>query len=100
MVSHTTVILVINQQFFECEDSNLLHTFCTHPSSSLYALSALTPTFLFRIIFLYVGATLMVWCYRTLGRYFTFEVTILGGYRLATTGTYVYARHTSYTGGV
>ena len=36
-------------------------------------------------------------CYRTLGRYFTFEVSIRKGHQLVTTGPYNIVRHPSYT---
>lgn len=36
-------------------------------------------------------------CYRTLGRLFTYEVTIRDGHRLVTGGPYAYVRHPSYT---
>jgi len=37
-------------------------------------------------------------CYRALGRFFTFEVSIRKGHELVTTGPYGIVRHPSYTG--
>ncbi|KIJ14782.1 hypothetical protein PAXINDRAFT_78587, partial [Paxillus involutus ATCC 200175] len=37
-------------------------------------------------------------CYRTLGRFFTFELSIQREHRLITKGPYSFVRHPSYTG--
>jgi len=37
-------------------------------------------------------------CYRTLGRFFTFELSIRDGHKLVTSGPYSVVRHPSYTG--
>lgn len=37
-------------------------------------------------------------CYRTLGKLFTFELSIMKDHTLITTGPYAYVRHPSYTG--
>ncbi|PPQ92512.1 hypothetical protein CVT25_010344 [Psilocybe cyanescens] len=49
-------------------------------------------------ILIVVGATIRYLCYRELGRHFTFQVTVLKGHKLVTTGPYAYARHPAYTG--
>ncbi|TFY63904.1 hypothetical protein EVJ58_g2960 [Rhodofomes roseus] len=45
-----------------------------------------------------LGTTLRLWCYRTLDRFFTFEVTLKEGHELCTGGPYSLVRHPSYTG--
>lgn len=40
---------------------------------------------------------LRIWCYRTLGNLFTFEITIHKSHRLIRTGPYAYVCHPSYT---
>ncbi|KAF9802616.1 hypothetical protein IEO21_09867 [Rhodonia placenta] len=44
-----------------------------------------------------LGGLLRMYCYRTLGRFFTFEVSIRDNHRLVTEGPYAYVRHPSYT---
>ena len=45
-----------------------------------------------------MGAIIRFQCYRELGKYFTFEVTILKDHKLITSGPYSYVRHPGYTG--
>ncbi|CAF1250310.1 unnamed protein product, partial [Adineta ricciae] len=44
-----------------------------------------------------IGGLGRVWCFKTLGRFFTFEVTIRDSHKLIKTGPYAYVRHLSYT---
>ncbi|KAG2126910.1 hypothetical protein DEU56DRAFT_959007, partial [Suillus clintonianus] len=39
-----------------------------------------------------------LWCFRTLGRFFTFELGVRKGHKLVTTGPYAVVRHQSYAG--
>ncbi|KAH9837818.1 uncharacterized protein C8Q71DRAFT_796266 [Rhodofomes roseus] len=45
-----------------------------------------------------LGTSLRLWCFRTLDRFFTFEVTLKEGHQLCTGGPYSLVRHPSYTG--
>lgn len=47
-----------------------------------------------------MGAAVRAWCYRALGRLFTFEFAILSNHKLITSGPYAFVRHPSYTGGM
>ena len=49
------------------------------------------------MVFITSAALLRLQCYRTLGRFFTFEVSIRKGHRLVTSGPYSIVRHPSYT---
>jgi len=45
-----------------------------------------------------LGSTLRVWSIRSLGRFFTYEVSIRPGHRLYTGGPYGFVRHPAYAG--
>ncbi|KAH7913603.1 hypothetical protein BJ138DRAFT_1145604 [Hygrophoropsis aurantiaca] len=47
-----------------------------------------------------IGGAGRVWCYRALGRHFTFQLSILKGHRLMTGGPYAIVRHPSYTAAI
>ncbi|KZT64372.1 hypothetical protein DAEQUDRAFT_678690 [Daedalea quercina L-15889] len=57
----------------------------------------LSPTFLAACAVGAVAGVLRYQCYRTLGRFFTYELAIHNGHRLVTEGLYRYVRHPSYT---
>ena len=58
----------------------------------------LTPTVLTGLALAIAGAGIRVACFRTLDRFFTFEVTLKEGHQLCTRGPYSVVRHPSYTG--
>ncbi|CAO1616591.1 unnamed protein product [Sympodiomycopsis kandeliae] len=47
-----------------------------------------------------LGAALRLYCYRTLGKYFTFELAVHDGQKVIKKGPYGLVRHPSYTGAV
>ncbi|CAF3114908.1 unnamed protein product [Rotaria sp. Silwood2] len=47
-------------------------------------------------IFMIIGGFGRIWCYRILGTFFTFEITIRDTHKLIKTGPYAYIRHPSY----
>ncbi|KAG2050316.1 hypothetical protein BDR06DRAFT_892074 [Suillus hirtellus] len=54
-----------------------------------------------------LGTTLAVagglgrwWCFRTLGRFFTFQLSVRKGHHIVTTGPYAIIRHPAYTAGI
>ncbi|EPQ54400.1 hypothetical protein GLOTRDRAFT_43578 [Gloeophyllum trabeum ATCC 11539] len=58
---------------------------------------AMTPTFLVGWACTVVGGLGRLWCYRTMGRQFTFELSIRDDHQLVTSGPYAFVRHPSYT---
>jgi protein-S-isoprenylcysteine O-methyltransferase Ste14 len=48
-------------------------------------------------ILIIVGGLGRIWCYRTLGTFFTYEITIRSSHKLIKNGPYAYVRHPSYT---
>ncbi|GBE85758.1 hypothetical protein SCP_0802800 [Sparassis crispa] len=64
------------------------------PSSGL----RVTKTFVASWAFIGMGGVVRWWCYRTLGRFFTYELSMTKEHRLVTVGPYSIVRHPSYTG--
>ncbi|KDQ51220.1 hypothetical protein JAAARDRAFT_535255 [Jaapia argillacea MUCL 33604] len=56
------------------------------------------PAFLFAWIVAILGSWIRWECFRTLGRLFTFELSIRDQHHLVTAGPYSFVRHPSYTG--
>lgn len=52
--------------------------------------------FILSSIFMYAGAYLRRLCFRTLGRHFTFELSVKEEHQLITSGPYALVRHPSY----
>ena len=46
----------------------------------------------------FAGSTLRLFCYRALGKLFTFELALRDDHKLVTDGPYAIVRHPSYTG--
>ncbi|KIJ13046.1 hypothetical protein PAXINDRAFT_81831 [Paxillus involutus ATCC 200175] len=46
-----------------------------------------------------LGMSIRLWCYRVMGRLFTFDLALLPKHKLITSGPYAIVRHPSYTGG-
>ncbi|KAJ8473416.1 hypothetical protein ONZ45_g16306 [Pleurotus djamor] len=44
------------------------------------------------------GSLLRLWCFKTLGKMFDFQIRIHADHQLVTSGPYAYVRHPSYTG--
>ncbi|GJE88939.1 isoprenylcysteine carboxylmethyltransferase family protein [Phanerochaete sordida] len=97
MLGHVLVMLSLS--YFPAGREHIVPMICANPSVSLSALSSLNPAFLSSVALVVAGGSLRMWCYRTLGRHFTFQVTILEGHKLVTSGPYAVVRHPSYTGG-
>lgn len=59
----------------------------------------LTAYFVAGILLIWCGIALRAWSFASLGRLFTYRVTIQSGHHVVTSGPYRYMRHPSYTGG-
>ncbi|KAJ8077111.1 hypothetical protein PM082_001539 [Marasmius tenuissimus] len=57
-----------------------------------------SPCCILGTVFSVTGGAIRYACYRELGNFFTFEMSIKRGHRLVTTGPYAWARHPGYTG--
>ncbi|KAF9072102.1 hypothetical protein BDP27DRAFT_1218078 [Rhodocollybia butyracea] len=58
----------------------------------------LNPCFLTGTSLIIAGGVLRLFCYRALGKLFTFEVSVQNKHKLITNGPYRIVRHPSYTG--
>jgi len=68
--------------------------------TSLTSQIGFSPLFFIGCGFATLGGFIRYQCYRTLGRFFTYEVTIQDDHRLVTEGPYAYVRHPSYTSSI
>lgn len=58
----------------------------------------ITKVFLVGCFLTCLGGCIRVACYRTLGRFFTWELSVRDSHKLVTVGPYAIVRHPSYTG--
>ncbi|KAF9222804.1 hypothetical protein BS17DRAFT_159995 [Gyrodon lividus] len=57
------------------------------------------PLALVACILAFLGLGIRLWCYRALGKLFTFQMALLPKHKLIKSGPYAIVRHPSYTGG-
>ncbi|KAF8894854.1 hypothetical protein BD779DRAFT_1669303 [Infundibulicybe gibba] len=95
-VSHTIVALAM--RFPSPNSPAIMAAFCPYPSSTLGALGELSPSFILGAAFMILACMLRAWCFTTLGRLFTYLITVVPDHVLVTSGPYAYVRHPSYTG--
>ncbi|KAG1747637.1 hypothetical protein EDB19DRAFT_1826000 [Suillus lakei] len=62
--------------------------------------ASITFPFMFGTALVVAGGLIRWWCYRTLGRFFTFQLSVRKGHHIVTTGPYAAIRHPSYTAGM
>jgi protein-S-isoprenylcysteine O-methyltransferase Ste14 len=71
-----------------------------HSTPNPQSLLSVSPSFLIGLGLMLSGAWLRLWCYRSMGKLFTFEVALKPSHQLIVAGPYAYVRHPSYTAGV
>ncbi|KAJ7759779.1 hypothetical protein DFH07DRAFT_918886 [Mycena maculata] len=79
-------------------ESTALSSYTTLVSFSSHPSLRTTPLFVAGVIAVVVGASIRLSCFRALGEFFTFDLTIHPRHRLITSGLYRYVRHPAYTG--
>ena len=96
-ISVSELVYALNHHFgasFSPSLSVALDTaICPTPRSHI-----VTPLFVTGVFMTVVGMLIRIRCFRELGQLFTFDLSILPGHRLVTSGSYCYVRHPSYTG--
>ncbi|KAI0639928.1 hypothetical protein C8Q77DRAFT_1152855 [Trametes polyzona] len=93
ITAETTTILA---QQFPSRLSNWLLSILA-PSGRLPL--APTPRFLAAGTLVLTAGLLRIWTYRTLGRFFRWQLSLVDGHRLVTAGPYAWVRHPSYVAG-
>ncbi|KAG2144797.1 hypothetical protein BD769DRAFT_1597754 [Suillus cothurnatus] len=81
-------------------DPNILPNRLQAVIGSLRAIqdASITSPFLFGTLLIVIGGFIRWWCFRTLGRFFTFKLSVRKGHQLVTSGPYAVVRHPSYAG--
>ncbi|OJT08428.1 hypothetical protein TRAPUB_611 [Trametes pubescens] len=90
MAAETTTILA--QRFPSRLSSYLLSLLAPTCPLSLTP----TPRFLLTSTVVLAAGLLRLWTYRTLGRFFRWQLSLVDGHRLVTAGPYAWVRHPSY----
>lgn len=99
VVCHIAAMALLQDPSLD-KSAKVLPVICHNPAPSLATLSSFPPGFFAGLALMLGAGLLRVWCYRTMGRMFTFEVAIKNDHKLITDGPYAYARHPAYTGGI
>lgn len=100
-----SVELAVSGLYHLLHSTNSVHTYAclstslkfTGEQRPLWAYDC-SPTIVIGATLTALGALLRLWCFRTLGPLFTFEITISPKHELITTGPYAWVRHPSYAG--
>lgn len=71
---------------------------CPRDVGDVDELSGLSPAFLGVFLLISEGASIRLLCYRTLGKFFTYEIAIRPNHKIVDVGPYATVRHASYTG--
>ncbi|KAF5311196.1 hypothetical protein D9611_013027 [Ephemerocybe angulata] len=75
----------------------LISTFVWSTPGSISRLR-ITPTFILGNVLTFTGCMLRLSCYKSLGTFFSFELSLYNDHKLIDTGPYSVVRHPSYTG--
>ncbi|THH05071.1 hypothetical protein EW146_g10001 [Bondarzewia mesenterica] len=78
--------------------AHLYETLCPRSMADGRAFQSMPPVFLAGLSLTVTGCLIRLWCYKVLGKIFTYEVTLRPSHMLVTHGPYAYVRHPSYTG--
>ncbi|KIJ57438.1 hypothetical protein HYDPIDRAFT_120608 [Hydnomerulius pinastri MD-312] len=86
-------IIAIAMQFLTLPEYDLTSGTCAQHIS-------FNPVMLIACVLGVLGMGIRLWCYRALGRLFTFQLALLSKHKLVTTGPYAFVWHPAYTGAI
>ncbi|KAG6852333.1 hypothetical protein C0991_000635, partial [Blastosporella zonata] len=89
-------MLTVGHFLLGSSSNELVKTVC--PQSALQASSQLSPSVLITYALLMAGGIFRIKAQRTLGKYFTWEISLKPDHKLCTIGPYSFVRHPSYLG--
>ncbi|RXW18263.1 hypothetical protein EST38_g7593 [Candolleomyces aberdarensis] len=90
--------MIIAKLFPNEQPKHIASFLCSKPLDFVLPNIQATPQFYLGSTLLLSGALLRLWCFRELGRFFTFVATIQKDHKLITSGPYAYVRHPAYSG--
>lgn len=79
---------------------SVIQVIIQHPISQRIRDTPITFPFILGTTLAVAGGLTRWWCYRTLGRFFTFQLSVRKWHHIITTGPYAVVRHPSYTAGI
>lgn len=82
------------------KNDTLYESLCLTPLDKAHVLLETPCVFWIIMCLMFGGGILRLWCYSTMGRFFTFELTMSSDHYLVTTGPYSFIRHPSYTAAI
>jgi protein-S-isoprenylcysteine O-methyltransferase Ste14 len=92
------ILVIIAVAYPATSNFSILQTLChRNPAPDANALMSLNPVFVTGVTVIALGSLIRVWCYRTLGPMYTYELAVRPNHVLGTTGPYAYVRHPGYT---
>ncbi|KAI0700469.1 hypothetical protein BC835DRAFT_1266428 [Cytidiella melzeri] len=98
VLSEIVVIAALAHPTIASVPPSVYHTLCPRPSHNASNLQSIPPQFWLGLLLATTGCALRVWCYKTLGTLFTYELSLRPTHTLIRTAPYNIVRHPSYTG--
>ncbi|KIJ56129.1 hypothetical protein M422DRAFT_198855 [Sphaerobolus stellatus SS14] len=94
-------IMLLSLKYPDFFLSSIGMSLCPVPSPSLsVVLSTIEPLFAIGTSMTILAGFLRVWCYRELGKFFSYQIAIRPDHKLVTSGPYSYVRHPGYTAAI
>ncbi|KAJ3512454.1 hypothetical protein NLJ89_g3517 [Agrocybe chaxingu] len=93
-------LVIVSSKLPHLPFSHVVLSTLTSPDATCASNLQPTTVFLLGVFLTLQGDLLRLWCFRELGKHFTFIFTIQKDHKLITSGPYAYLRHPSYLGAI